>query len=25
LANPLRAGLISDASAWPYVKTWPLR
>ena len=25
LANPLRAGLIADASAWPYVKTWPLR
>ena len=25
LANPVRAGLIADASAWPYVKTWPLR
>jgi hypothetical protein len=25
LANPLRTGLISDASAWSYVKTWPLR
>ena len=25
LANPVRAGLVADASAWPFVKIWPLR
>jgi putative transposase len=25
LANPVRAGLVADASAWPFVKVWPLR
>ena len=23
MANPVRAGLVSSAESWPYVKTWP--
>ncbi|MGI9108442.1 MAG: transposase [Opitutales bacterium] len=25
LANPLRAGLVVDAAAWPFAKIWPGR